>query len=110
MSATVVSHVPAHNRFEIHLGGVLAGFVDYQVIDGTYALMHTQVLPEFGGRGVGSTLIVETLQQLRGGGHGVLPYCSFIPQDHPRPSRVPRPRARGRPATVRTVRAIATAR
>lgn len=86
MPAAVVSHVPSQNRFEIRLDGTLAGFVDYRLADDTYALMHTQVLPEFGGQGIGSMLIVETLRQIRDLGKAVLPYCSFIPKvigDHP---------------------------
>ena len=44
------------------------------------ALNHTEVLPEFGGHGIGTTLVIETLKQVRDLGGQVLPYCPFIPR------------------------------
>ena len=77
---------PGLNCFEIFLDGTLAGFVTYDLEGGTYALVHTEVFPQYEGHGVGTALIVETLTQIRNTGGKAMPYCSFIPKvirDHP---------------------------
>lgn len=83
--STVRENVAAA-RFEIRRGDRLAGFVDYADRDGVVALTHTEVLPEFGGRGVGSELVLGALEALRDRGARVLPLCPFVPKvilDHP---------------------------
>ncbi|MEH3034790.1 MAG: GNAT family N-acetyltransferase [Aeromicrobium erythreum] len=77
---------PAASRFEIEIDGELAGYVDYRRDGDVYALPHTKVLPQFEGRGVGSELVLATLEQIRDRGGSVLPYCPFVPKvirDHP---------------------------
>ncbi len=86
MSDHVVRNAPDLSRFEILVDGTLAGFVDYDLDDASYALLHTEVFPTYGGRGVGTSLIVETLKQIRELGGTALPYCMFIPRvirEHP---------------------------
>lgn len=86
MPSADVRHDPAQNRFEIFLDGTLAGHVASELEGETFALTHTEVFPQFGGRGVGTSLIVEALDQIRAIGGEVLPYCPFIPKvilDHP---------------------------
>ena len=79
MPTTDVRHDSAHHRFDIFIDGTPAGHLDYQPEDETFALNHTEVLPQFGGNGVGSALVVESLKQIRELGGQVLPYCPFIP-------------------------------
>jgi predicted GNAT family acetyltransferase len=84
---TVVKDNPRASRFEIVVDGELAGYVDYREHEGEYALPHTRVLPEFGGRGIGTELVVGALEQIAERDGTVLPYCPFVPkviQDHPR--------------------------
>lgn len=86
MPTADVRHNPAQNRFEIYLENTLAGFVEYAMEGETFALNHTEVFPQFGGKGVGTSLIVKALDQIRELGGEVLPYCPFIPKvilDHP---------------------------
>ncbi len=80
MSSPDVRHDPARHRFELFIDGTEAGHVDYLPEDDTFALNHTEVLPEFGGHGIGTTLVIETLKQVRDLGGQVLPYCPFIPR------------------------------
>lgn len=85
MTTTVHDNAP-ESRFEITVDGRLAGYVDYRRDGDEYALPHTRVLPEFGGRGVGSQLIAGTLDEIASRGGTVLPYCPFVPKvirDHP---------------------------
>lgn len=79
MPTTDVRHVPAQQRFEVFVDGTQAGYLDYQPEDEVFALNHTEVFPQFGGQGVASTLVVESLRQIRALGGQVLPYCPFIP-------------------------------
>lgn len=81
-----IQDVPEASRFEIRIDDDLAGWVDYREHDGEYALPHTRVLPQFGGRGVGSALVVGSLRAIGERGGRVLPYCPFVPKvmrDHP---------------------------
>jgi predicted GNAT family acetyltransferase len=74
----VVRDVLEQNRFELTVGGRLAGFTEYRRLDGTYALQHTEIDPTLEGRGLGSTLVRGELDQLRERGVSVLPYCPFV--------------------------------
>ncbi len=83
---TVVQDNVAESRFEIHVAGQLAGYVDYRRHGDEYALPHTRVYPQFGGRGIGGQLIAGTLAEIAARGGTVLPYCPFVPKvirDHP---------------------------
>lgn len=70
----------ADTRFEITVDGRLAGYVDYRRDGDEYALPHTRVYPEFGGRGIGTQLIVGVLAEIASRGGMVLPYCPFVPR------------------------------
>jgi predicted GNAT family acetyltransferase len=43
-------------RYEVRVGGRLAGFAEYRALPGHLVFTHTVVLPEFEGRGVGGRL------------------------------------------------------
>jgi predicted GNAT family acetyltransferase len=83
---TSVQDNAAESRFEITVDGDLAGYVDYRLDGDEYALPHTRVFPQFGGRGVGGQLIAGALTEIASRGGSVLPYCPFVPKvirDHP---------------------------
>jgi predicted GNAT family acetyltransferase len=83
---TSVQDNAAESRFEITVDGDLAGYVDYHLDGDEYALPHTRVFPQFGGRGVGGQLIAGALTEIASRGGSVLPYCPFVPKvirDHP---------------------------
>jgi predicted GNAT family acetyltransferase len=66
------------DRFALWVGDVVAGFTVYVRTDDVYALMHTEVAPEFEGQGLASRLIRSTLDQLAAREVRVLPYCPFV--------------------------------
>lgn len=68
----------AAQRFELRQGTALAGFVQYEGASGTLRLTHTEVMPEFEGRGVGSRLARAALDELRRRGLKAVPQCAFI--------------------------------
>jgi len=74
----VVEDVPAEERFEVRVGGELAGFAEYRRRGDLIAFVHTEVDPAFEGRGLGSTLIVRALDSARDAGLMVLPFCPFV--------------------------------
>ena len=77
---TTVADNPASSRFEITVDGELAGFVDYRKHGEEYALPHTRIYPQFGGRGLGTELVTGALDQIAERGGTVLPYCPFVPK------------------------------
>lgn len=82
-----VTHNPGKSRYEVRLGGELAGFVDYMLSDGLITFTHTEIDPAFEGRGIGSALARGALDDVRRvGERRVLPLCPFIKgwiQRHP---------------------------
>jgi len=73
-----VTHNPAEQRFEIHDGGTLAGFVEYVDHGDHVVLPHTRVFEEFGGRGLASILVRGALDDLRAGGRRVHATCPYV--------------------------------
>lgn len=65
-------------RYEITLDGELAGYSEFKPIDGKVVFTHTITLPEFGGRGVASTLIKRMLTDVRARGEQVVAVCPFV--------------------------------
>ena len=74
----VVADAPDRHRFEIHVGGDLAGFTVYRAQGGRYAFTHTEIDPRFSGGGLASILVRDALDEMRRRGVAVLPYCPFV--------------------------------
>jgi uncharacterized protein len=73
-----ISNETGRQRYEIAVGGELAGFVQYRVREGTLDLVHTEVLPRFEGRGLAGKLAQFALDDARRQGRKVAPSCSYI--------------------------------
>jgi hypothetical protein len=73
-----VADAPGQERFEIRAGDELAGYTAYLRRGGLIAFIHTEVEPQFEGKGVGSRLIAGALDAVRGEGREVLPFCPFV--------------------------------
>ena len=73
-----VRDAPDQNRFEIWVGGVLAGFSVYRPQHDRFTFTHTEIDPAFGGRGLASILIKAALDEMRARGIAVLPQCPFV--------------------------------
>src|SRR6266568_2448680 len=67
----------ARNRFELDVDGTIA-FVAYRKAPGTITLVHTEVPPELGGKGIGSKLARATLDAVRSQGRKLIVECDFI--------------------------------
>lgn len=73
-----VTDAPAEHRYEARVEGKLAGFAEYQKAGRLMVFTHTEVDPAYEGRGVGSALARNALDDVRGQGLPVLPLCPFI--------------------------------
>ncbi|WP_109474087.1 GNAT family N-acetyltransferase [Ornithinimicrobium cavernae] len=78
MTELVVTDNPALHRYEAHLDGRLAGFVDYHPTTELRALTHTEVDTAFEGQGVGGALARATLDDIRERGTKALVTCPFL--------------------------------
>ena len=69
---------PGRQRFEIRVGGELAGFTEYRRSPALIAFIHTLIDPRFEGQGLGTLLVTEALSEVRSAGLAVLPFCPFV--------------------------------
>jgi predicted GNAT family acetyltransferase len=77
--AISVTDVPERERFEARDdAGEVAGFMTYQVTGGIVAYTHTEVLPAFEGRGVGSQIARAVMEDAKARGRSVVPLCPFL--------------------------------
>ena len=66
------------SRYEARLEGELAGVIDYVAKRGRIALVHTEVVPAFEGRGIASRLARHALDDARRRGLIVIPICPYV--------------------------------
>jgi predicted GNAT family acetyltransferase len=75
---TVVRHNAEEHRYEAHVGPALAGWSEYHEQPGLVTVLHTEVDPEYEGKGLGSQLVRGMLEDIRSRGLRVLPVCPFV--------------------------------
>lgn len=78
MGDTCVVHDTEKRVFELIDGGQVAGYAEYLPSEGTMAITHVVVRPEFGGQGYGTTLARAALEEARSNDLDVLPFCWFV--------------------------------
>lgn len=66
------------SRFEAHLHGELAAVLDYRRRPGVWVLVHTEVLPQAEGHGLGSAIVRYALDTIRSVGERLVPQCPFV--------------------------------
>jgi predicted GNAT family acetyltransferase len=76
MTDTVRDNAAQH-RFELAVDGHTA-YLYYRLEPGMITLVHTEVPPALGGRGVGSTLVHGALEAIRAKGLKVIVTCPFV--------------------------------
>lgn len=74
----VLTDNPAASRYELHVDGKLAGFVEYQLRDEVISLVHTEVEPAFQGAHLATQLARYSLDDARKRELAVLPFCPYI--------------------------------
>ncbi len=92
-------------RYEARLGEKLVGWVDYGRVQSRLVALHTEVPPEFGGRGIASALVRRVLDDARAAGLTVTPRCPFFKthfQRHPEDADLLAPSSSGPDLVVGT--------
>ena len=74
----VIEDHPDLRQYQAHLDGELAGWVDYGRVRTRLVAIHTEVLPQFGGRGIGKALVRRVLDDARAAGMTVTPRCPLF--------------------------------
>ena len=76
----VVEDNPEESRYEARLGDRLLGIAEYELPDdrGPIVFVHTEVLPDAEGLGVGSRLAKGALDDVRARGLRLIAECEFI--------------------------------
>ena len=76
--STEVRDNPEESRYELLVDGRLAGFAQYRLEDERITMYHTEVEPEYEGRGLGDELAHDALDDVRRRGLTLVPLCPFI--------------------------------
>ena len=66
------------HRYEISVDGTLAGYAEYNLLEGAVLFTHTEILEAFEGKGLGSKLARYALDDVRSKGVWAIPACKFI--------------------------------
>ena len=69
---------PVENRYEIRVGGELAGFTEFRDRDGQRVFFHTEIAEAFQGKGLSSVLIERALTHTREEGKRIVPVCPAV--------------------------------
>ncbi|MFI6095356.1 GNAT family N-acetyltransferase [Lentzea sp. NPDC051213] len=68
----------AESRYEVHVEGALAGFLEYRIIGDVIALVHTEVDEAYAGQGLGAQLAKFALEDAQARDVKVSPLCPFV--------------------------------
>ena len=77
MESTVRDN-PEETRYEIRDGDRVLGHADYDRSGDTTVFIHTEIDPDAGQDGLGSTLVRAALDDVRAHGGSVVARCSFV--------------------------------
>ena len=78
MPAESLTNNADQHRYEISVDGTLAGYAEYNLLEGAVLFTHTEILEAFEGKGLGSKLARYALDDVRSKGVWAIPVCKFI--------------------------------
>lgn len=78
MTDLSVTRNDADSRYEIRSGGTLAGFAEFDLRLGAIRFVHTEVFPDFQGKGLANVLAEEALTDAAARGEALVPLCPYI--------------------------------
>lgn len=73
-----VRDLPEESRYEIRDGDRALGLAAYERHGDTVVFTHTEIDPDVGEDGLGSTLVRAALDDVRSKGGSVVPQCPFV--------------------------------
>ncbi|OBJ51599.1 GNAT family N-acetyltransferase [Mycobacterium asiaticum] len=65
-------------KYTISVGGQVVGLADYADRGEQRVFHHTEIDPEFGGRGLATLLLEQALQDTKSEGKRIVPVCSMV--------------------------------
>jgi predicted GNAT family acetyltransferase len=65
-------------RYELWVGDLCAGVIEYEAKPGVVVLIHTQTDPAFEGRGLATRLVKGALDDIRARGLKLISICPFV--------------------------------
>jgi predicted GNAT family acetyltransferase len=71
------THNSELSRYEAHVDGRLAGWIEHRPAGDSVILAHTEVLDAFEGQGLGGRLVRHALDAARSAGKSVIVTCPF---------------------------------
>jgi predicted GNAT family acetyltransferase len=77
-SKPTITDNPLARRYEARIGQQLVGWVDYGRVRSRLVAIHTEVPPEFGGRGIGTALVRHVIADARASGFTITPRCPLF--------------------------------
>lgn len=77
-STVAVERADERNRYEISVGGELAGFTEYRDHGDQRVFYHTEIDEAFAGQGLASRLVQEALTDVRAAGKRIVPICPYV--------------------------------
>ncbi len=86
--STEITDHPEKSRYEVRVGGELAGYAEYRLHGDHITFTHTEMDDAYEGEGLGSKLSRAVLDAARDAGLAVYPACPFIARyikRHPHP-------------------------
>ncbi len=75
--ASLVTDQPQRLRYELDVDGAVA-FIDYRKSAGRVDMLHAEVPPHLGGRGIGTALVRGALRLARAESLQIQAYCGFV--------------------------------
>ncbi|PNY82579.1 GNAT family N-acetyltransferase [Deinococcus koreensis] len=73
-----LSDNPQAQRFELQIGGKVAGIAEYRPAGPAVMFTHTEIMEGHEGQGLGSRLVEYALGEVRKRGQQVVPMCPFV--------------------------------
>lgn len=73
-----ISHQAGRQRYELALDGTLAAFAQYRQQGDSVDFVHTEVLPQYEGRGLAGRLAQFALEDVRDRRRKAIASCSYI--------------------------------
>jgi len=73
-----VSDATDRKRYEIGVGGELAGFTQYTDTGARRIFFHTEIDDRFAGQGLASALVSRALEDTRSAGLRIVPVCPYV--------------------------------
>jgi len=74
----VITNDEPRHRWEIFEDGELAGVLAYRDLGDAVDLVHTEIDPARGGRGLAAVLVAHVLDDARDKGRMVVPSCPYV--------------------------------